>query len=75
MEKAYDLKALGERLKAKGLDIAEEALAMAVGETMDWVAESAVISDTPYDDMAVVIVPPLKKQVLGLVDKIDGEEG
>ena len=33
------------------------------------------LSSTPYDDMAMVIVPAVKKMALDMADKIDGEEG
>ena len=75
MEKAYDLKELGEVLKGKGLDLAEESLNMVFDSLMDWIEASAKVSATPYDDMAMVIMPQLKKLVKEAIDKIDGEEG
>lgn len=75
MEKAYDIKELGARLKDKGLDLLEDQLTLLVKETLDWISESAVISKTPYDDMAVVVIPPVKQFILNQVDKIDGEKG
>lgn len=75
MEKAYDLKVLQDKLKAKGLDLAEEALKMAIIELLDWVAESAPLSATPYDDMALIVLPQIKKMALEQADKIDGEVG
>lgn len=75
MEKAYDIKELGNKLKGKGLDIAEESLLIVWEETIDWIKESAAKSETPYDDMAMVIVPQLDKLVREQIDKIDGEEG
>lgn len=73
--KAYDVKVLTEKLKARGLDLAEEAATIIVEETFNWVAESAPISKTPYDDMLMVVIPPVKKMILTEVDKIDGQEG
>ena len=73
--KAYDLKALGAGLKSKGLDLAEEALVLVVEELFVWVEGSAKISETPYDDMALLVLPQLKKMALEQVDKIDGQEG
>jgi hypothetical protein len=75
MDKAYDLKALGEKLKGRGLDLAEESVKILVEESFDWVAESAKLSATPYDDMAAVILPKLKELALAAVDKIDGQVG
>lgn len=75
MEKAYDFKELGLMMKGKGLDLAEESLALVFEGVMDWLEESAKVSTTPYDDLAMVIVPQLKKAVLDLIDKVDGEVG
>lgn len=75
MEKAYDVKVLAEKLKAKGLDLGEEAVKLVVGETVDWAVESAQVSKTPYDDVIALVAPQLKKKALELADKIDGQEG
>lgn len=75
MEKAYDVKVLAEKLKARGLDVAEEAAKIIVEETFAWVEESAKASETPYDNMGLIVLPELKKLALGAVDKIDGVEG
>ena len=75
MEKAYDLKELGNVLKGKGLDVAEESLNIVFDSVIEWFKESAKLSATPYDDMAMVIMPQLEKLVKDAIDKIDGEEG
>lgn len=75
MEKAYDLKALALKLKARGLDIAEDAAKIIVEETMDWTVESALKSENKVDDILAGVMPIAKKHVLELVDKIDGQEG
>ena len=72
-KKAYDVKVLMEKLKARGLDLAEEAAGMVVEEVADWVVESAAISKTPFDDVAAVVMPTLKKEAMKAIDKIDGE--
>ena len=46
MEKAYDLKDLGQKLKGKGLDVAEESLMIVFEEVMAWFKESASLSAT-----------------------------
>ena len=74
MEKAYDLKELAKKLKAKGLDVGEEMVVVLVEETFDWAAESAVLSKNPYDDILAVVAPHLKTAALAQVDKIDGED-
>jgi hypothetical protein len=75
MEKAYDLKELGKRLKEKGLIEAEDAAVEVYKETKKWVAESAVISSTPYDNLVVPFLDQLDAVVLPQLDKIDGVVG
>ena len=75
MDKPYDVKALAERFKGRGLDLAEEAAKIAVEELFSWVEESAKLSSSPYDDMALLILPKLKDAALGAVDKIDSQVG
>lgn len=72
VKKAYDVKVLAEKLKLRGLDLAEEAAKIIIEETSDWVVESSEISPTPFDDIAKVVMPSIKKMALEQVDKIDG---
>lgn len=74
MEKAYDLKVLGKKLKEQGLDLTEDALQGLYTGVMDWVSDSAKLSPTPYDDMVVGFRSTLDKLVLSSIDKIDGED-
>jgi len=74
-EQAYKVKVLLERLKSKGLDLAEDAAMIFVDETMDFIVESAVASKTPYDDVLAVVVPTVKQKLKAdVVDKIDGKD-
>ena len=75
MEKAYDLKLLLEELKKLGLDVAEDTAEDLFKLIMKWLKDSAVKSATPYDDIALVIIPKLEELVLAQIDKIDGKEG
>lgn len=75
MEKAYELKYLGEKLKGRGLDLAEESLKIVVEELFDFLKESAELSATPLDNVAAALYPEAKALLLGMVDKIDGKEG
>lgn len=75
MDKAYDLGELAKRLKAKGLNVAEDALVDLIQTTFGWVKDSAPLSATPIDDIALVAMPHLEKLILDQVDKIDGEVG
>lgn len=72
---AYEVKALVEKLKAKGLDVAEEAAKVVVEETLSWVAEEAVKSENKIDDLLVAIIPVVKPHILSAVDKIDNQVG
>ena len=75
MEKAYDIKDLGLKLKSKGLDLAEEASKIVVDSVLDWFEESAKLSATPYDDMALIVLPQIKIFIAAQLDRIDGQVG
>lgn len=63
-----------DSLKAKGLDVAEEALAEVV-EGLFEVAETLIVkSENKFDDMALVVLPKLKELTLKALDKLDGED-
>jgi hypothetical protein len=72
---AYEVKALAEKLKSKGLEVAEDAAKVVVEETLQWVAEEAVKSENKIDDLLVAIIPVVKPHILAAVDKIDQKEG
>lgn len=72
---AYDVKRLVEVLKGNGIDIAEDLAIHLVKAIFIWLKESAELSENKFDDFAVVIYPLIEKEILKLVDKIDGEEG
>lgn len=75
VEKAYDLKALADKLKARGLELAEDGAKGVVEDVFAFLEESAKLSSTPFDDMALIILPKVKEMLLGAVDKIDGQVG
>lgn len=75
MTTAYDLKALGEMLKAKGLIQAEDLAGEAYGVFKAWLKESAALSENKYDDLVIPFVDQLDAIVLPQIDKIDGAEG
>lgn len=72
MEKAYDIKDLGEKLKAAGLPVVEGAAEVVLEKVIAWIKESAMISKTPYDDMAMVILPLIEGKIKKEINKIDG---
>jgi len=72
---SYDIKALGEKLKAKGLDVAEEAVKILVEETLVWVQEEALKSENKVDDIVAPVIAAVKPWILEQVDKIDKQVG
>lgn len=75
MEKAYDVKALTEKAKAKGLDLAEDAAMHLVDIVFEWLDESADLSENVYDDILKSVYPLAKAEIKKAVDKLDGEVG
>lgn len=73
MEKAFEAKALVEKLKARGLDVAEEAAKVLVEEVLDWAQESVLISENKFDDLVAPFIPQVKEAALKAIDKIDGK--
>jgi len=75
MVKPYEVSELVNILKSKGLDIAEDAAKVVVESTLQWVKESAKLSATPYDDMALIVLPQVEGFIKSALDKIDGQQG
>jgi hypothetical protein len=76
MEKAYDVKALLEELKAAGVEVAEDVLFKILDKTSDWAIKSAAMGQNGVVDALVIGAVPVVKQVLTpLIDKVDGKEG
>jgi hypothetical protein len=73
MEKAYDLKELGERLKAIGMPVLEETTEQVVKVLFQWLRDSADVSPNIYDDMAKLILNPIEQKILEKAEKIDGQ--
>ncbi len=69
-KKAFDLKELGERLKAAGAPIAEEALHAAVKCMFDWVEDGVKLTPSKVDDFALAVLPPLRAFVDSKIDGI-----
>lgn len=72
---AYDPKVLVDKLKARGLDIAEDAAKGVIEDVFVWVEQSVKESASAYDDLLLGIMPVIKNEVLKAVDKIDGVAG
>ena len=75
MTKPFDVKNLEARLKAKGLDAAEELVKLAASEIFDWTQESVMIHPNPFVKFAAPIVAQVKQIALEEIDKIDGQKG
>lgn len=76
MTQSYDLKVLGEKLKAKGLPVLENTAELVYEAVKEWIQESAVVSENKLDDVIVpVAFPIIDKVVEPAIDKIDGQEG
>lgn len=72
---AFSLKALIDKLKGQGLDVAEDAAKIVVESTLDWISESVIASPNKYDDFAIPVIGSLKPFVMKEIDKIDGKVG
>jgi len=72
---AYDLKDLVEKLKERGLDVAEDAAKALVESVLDWVADSAIKSENKVDDLLAGFIPVIKPAIMEAIDKIDGKVG
>lgn len=63
-----------ERLKAKGLDVAEEVAAQVVEELFVMAEEEVEKVPESFRPMAKMTLPVLKSYAMSLVDKIDGQD-
>jgi len=63
-----------ERLKSKGLDMAEDAAASLASELFLMAEEDMDKLPLSFQPFVKMALPPLKVYVMGLIDKIDGED-
>ncbi len=75
MDKAFDLKDLGEKLKDRGLDLAEDAAKIVVEEVIAWTKASVALTENKYDDMLLAAFPLIEGAINEALDKIDGKVG
>lgn len=75
MEKAYDLKALGEELKKAGLPLAEEVTekiaAQVYKATKQWLKDSATMSENKIDDIVATFLDQADEAVEKAIAGID----
>lgn len=67
-------KTLSERLKERGLNVAEEAIAEIVKEIFVMGREEVNKMDAGYKGLILMALPEVEKLLLSLVDKLDGED-
>lgn len=75
MQKPFDVQDLLARLKAKGLDAAEEVLKVVAGETLDWASESCAMHENVFVKFGAPVIAGAKPALMKEIDKIDGQAG
>jgi hypothetical protein len=75
MNKPFEMQALVERLKAKGMVEAEQMAKLVSEEVFAWVEESLALESNPLYKIAIPVIEFLKPIALKAEDKIDGVEG
>lgn len=76
MDKAFDIKDLEARLKAKGLPAIEGIAEIVAAEVFAWAEDSCLVHENAL--VKAIGVPALqivKPLALSAIDKIDGEPG
>ena len=72
---SYDFKVLGDKLKARGLDLAEDTAKIFSEEFLNWLSEQSIASESKLDDLIAVVIPMVKPHIMSKIDMIDGQEG
>jgi len=71
----YSLQALAEKLKEKGLTVAEEGIEKVASQVYlavkEWIQESALKSENKMDDMIAPFIGQLDAIVLPAIAKLD----
>ncbi len=75
MTTPFDTGNLGARLKARGLDVVEEAGNIVWEEASAWIRESVTITPNKIDDLVIPALDAIAPYVTGKVDQIDGQIG
>lgn len=72
LEKAYDIQVFIERMKVIGLTDAEDLALAVYAETDKWIEQSAMKSETPWDDLGIPFLKSTRPLILEQIDGIDG---
>ena len=75
MVKPFDAQDLVNRLKSKGIDVAEELLKVLAGEVLDWASESCAMHDNAFVKFGAPALMAVKPIVIQEIDKLDGQVG
>ncbi len=75
MTKAWDITELVAALKLRGLDVAEDMATIILEESLKFVHDSVVLSDTKIDDIALPFLPMVEGPLKQLIDQINGKVG
>lgn len=75
MEKAFDVKALGEELKAQGLPLLEDGAEKVYAALGKWLRDSAVIQGGLVGSVLPAALDAVDGYVKAQIDKIDGQVG
>lgn len=76
MKTAYDVQALIDKLREKGGPEAEKLAGKNFEALLEWLEESAVLSENKIDDVAVpMATATIKPLVMKAIDQIDGKVG
>jgi hypothetical protein len=71
---AYEAHKLVDKLKSKGLDVAEDAAVVVLEAVVEFIKEGAAESENKVDDLLVPLVDAVKPIIVQQLDKIDGKD-
>lgn len=74
-ESTVAMKAMVKELKAAGLNVGEDAAREVIKAVFKALPAFVLATENKYDDMLVLLIPVIEKEILAKVDKIDGQEG
>lgn len=71
MEKPFDVKDLGEKLKAAGLELAEENVKVLLPIFLDWIEDSVKMTENKFDDFFMMARPQIEAVLMPAIEKIN----
>lgn len=73
-KKPFDLKELAQELKEKGLPDLELCCRDIIEAFFEWTEKSIGLSENKVDDVALAVLPYLKKYILEKVDEVSASQ-